>query len=387
MNPKKRSVTRAWTALTAGVALATTVSAHGSSNDALLDALVGKGHLTEEEAAQIRLASPAQATPKSKNVQELRLRGRIQGQFAYSDGRNADEYSTFELRRARLGVEGRLFEDYTFNVELNTLPTGVSLRSAFVSWVKLDEANITFGYDKPRFGFEENTSSASILTVERSLISNRIIPGERTGLRLHGATGPVNYYAGVYNHTSDGASNPSGLDDYIYNLSGELKLDHFLEELSRLRLRADWLGTDGGEEGYPFDNALSFSLHTGFGPVDLRGEYLWAEDFTGHVTRGWYVMPSIFVVPEKLELVGRYEKSRSDTSEILRHNRYAVKVPRLVSPTAGDGYEAFYIGANYYIRGNDLKLMLGAELAELENSAAGQESKTLTGYTAVRMQF
>lgn len=386
MNQKKQSTRLWWAAWTAGIALATAIPAQ-ASDEALLDTLVRKGQLTEEEAAEIRASSGVEVTPKSKNVQELRVRGRVQGQFAYSNGRDADDYSTFELRRARLGAEGRLFEDYKFNVELNTLSTGVSLRSAFVSWVRFDEANLTFGYDKPRFGFEENTSSASILTVERSLISNRIIPGERTGLRLHGAAGPVNYYAGVYNHTSRGGSNPSGLDDYIYNLSGELKLDDFVEQLTRLRLRADWLTAESGPEGYPFDNALSFSLHTGLGAIDLRGEYLWAEDFNGDVTRGWYVMPSFFVVPEKLEVVGRYERSESDTTDVLRHNRYAVSVPRLAPATAGDDYQALYLGGNYYIRGNDLKLMLGAELAELDNAETGRDSKTITGYTAVRMQF
>jgi hypothetical protein len=371
--------------LLGGAFLAAGLTAHGS-NQALLDALVTNGYLTQEQAAQIAQQAPVQAAPKSRNVEELRIRGRIQGQFAYADGSGAGNYSTFEMRRVRLGVEGRMYRDYEFNVEANMLPNQFSMRSAFLSWTRFEEANVTFGYDKPRFGLEENMSSAAILTVERSLINERVKPGERTGLRVHGTSGIFYYYGGVYNHTANGGANPAGMDDYLYNLSGEFNLDRFVEQLSRLRLRADWLGAESSPAGYAFDDAFAFSIYTGMGPAELRAEYFLAKDFNGNDTSGFYVMPSYFVLPGKFELVGRYEQSRSDVADGLGHNRYANRVPGLL-PAAGNRHNAYYFGANYYIKANDLKYMFGLEMAELEDTAAGTGSEAITASSAVRMQF
>ena len=58
--------------------------------------------MTKEEAAEIAKKSGVTVTPNKPTISQLKIRGRIQGQFAYASGDNsntgkeANNYSTFE---------------------------------------------------------------------------------------------------------------------------------------------------------------------------------------------------------------------------------------------------------------------------------------------------
>jgi hypothetical protein len=65
------------------------------------------------------------AVPNRLSVSELKIRGRIQSQYANAFGNNnntgieAGNYSSFEMRRARLGVQGKIYGDWNFMIEAN----------------------------------------------------------------------------------------------------------------------------------------------------------------------------------------------------------------------------------------------------------------------------
>ncbi|MDI6400959.1 porin, partial [Balneolaceae bacterium ANBcel3] len=129
---------------------------------------------------------PVVVQPNRPQITELKIRGRIQGQFAYSDGSNdnagvdADSYSSFEMRRVRLGVQGKIQGNWNFMVEANVLST-VDLDAATLTYAANPAAMVTFGKAKPRFGLEENTSSASILTIERTRLNAHLNGGKPLG--------------------------------------------------------------------------------------------------------------------------------------------------------------------------------------------------------------
>lgn len=358
--------------------------AHGT-DQALLDALVANGTLTAEQASQISKDSKVSISPNRGTVRELRVRGRIQGQFGHSMGDGDRDYSTFEIRRARLGVQGSLHEPYRFQIELNTLPGGVSLDSAYVRYTGFGpEANVEFGKGKPRFGHEENTSSASILTVERSLLSNTLNGGKPVGARVFGDLGVIDYYTGIYNGVNSGAVTPNGEAGFLYNASIGLKLDEMLDGDFGLRLRGDLLHNDADFNGsYGFENAYALSAHLSFEPVDVRVEYMYGKDFDGDSTRGFYIMPSMFFVPKTLEGVLRYEYVKADESSLRHQSRYARRQNGMGN---GDRYQALYLGLNYYVLGNNLKYMAGIEFADLE-IPGGDDTDATTLYGAMRMQF
>ncbi|MCC5790797.1 MAG: hypothetical protein JJT75_14295 [Opitutales bacterium] len=356
-----------------------------ATDQALLDALVANGTLTAEQASQISEDSKVSISPNRGTVKELRVRGRIQGQFGYSTGDGDRDYSTMEIRRARFGVQGSLHEPYRFQIELNTLPGGVSLDSAYVRYTGFGpEANLEFGKGKPRFGHEENTSSASILTIERSLLSNTLNGGKPVGARLFGDLGVIDYYTGIYNGHNSGAVTPNGEAGFLYNASIGLSLDEMIDSDISLNLRGDLLYNDADFAGsYGFEDAYAVSAHLKFDPVDVRIEYMYAKDFDGDSTRGFYIMPSMFFVPDTLEGVIRYEYVKADEASLQHQSRYARRQNGMGN---GDRYQALYFGVNYYVLGNNLKYMAGVEFADLD-VPGGDDTDATTLYGAMRMQF
>lgn len=366
-----------------------------SADKALIEALADEGVLSQEKASEL-LAKSQTVRPAGGNIKDLQIRGRVQAQAAYVDASNDvgdDDYSTFEMRRVRLGARATLFQNVRGQLEANLVPgSDLSMRTAFIEWREHKPAYIKLGYDKPRFGFEENTSSASILTVERTLINNTVAPGPTTGLSLNGGVEMIDYSAGVF--TDRANRNADGNHDYMLNASVTLKLDDMVGQ--PFRLRADYLGSEDEGGNFGFDNGFSVSGHVASGPFDLRAEYLYVEDFDGVSTDGWYIMPSYYIT-EKLQGVVRYEMASSDNERGLRAaSRYARRVNGLSSfdedgdPVSGDtrgaDYWALYAGLNYYFAGDFNKVMFGVEFSELETQTAGDLEAT-TLYGAWRILF
>lgn len=376
-----------------GIALASVAVSAASLNatdKALLDALVAKGTLTKEEAAEIAKKSGVTVTPNRPTISQLKIRGRIQGQFAYASGDNsntgkeANNYSTFEARRIRLGVQGKLYEPFTFQVEMNAV-SKVDLDSALLSYSTSPEAVITFGKDKPQFGYEENTSSASILTIERSRLTGLMNGGKPLGLRFSGSSNGFSYYAGVFNGTSvDTDRMAKNLDSYLFNASLSYDLTDKIADGVKGLVRADYLHSDKSIGYYKYQDAYSLSTAWGYEGFNISLEYDWAEDFAERSVKGFYVMPSFYFIPKKLQGVVRYEYIDGDEGVSLGHNRYADRVNNLYG--AGNEYTAIYVGANYYIQGDNLKFMAGVEFAE-NTDDSDQEGSVVTFLTGVRMQF
>ena len=329
--------------------------------------------------------------PNRNTTNSMRVRGRIQGQYAFSSGSNdggitdADDYSSFEIRRVRLGVQGTLYGDFSYLVEANVL-SNADLDAATLTYSGLPSTNITFGKAKPRFGHEQNTSSASILTFERTRLDGHLNGGKPIGLRLNGSILLLSYYLGVYNGQSVGTGRMgSDTDSYLLNASGGLNLDGLIADGFQTRFRADYLHRTNSNGYYRFEDAFAVSGQFGTGGIDLRAEYLSGSDSENGDISGFYILPSVFIVPETFQAVARYEQISGDTGVSVGQNRYADRVPNLYA--SGDEYTAWYIGVNYYIHSHNLKFMLGYELAENRNSDTDVSGKASTIFSGFRMQF
>lgn len=330
--------------------------------------------------------------PSQLSISELKLRGRIQNQFANTFGNNnntgtdAENYSSFEIRRLRLGVQGKIHGNWSFMAEANVL-SSVDLDAATLSYTAFQQANITIGKAKPRFGHEQTTSSASILTFERTRLDGLMNGQKPIGLRLHGESGFINYYLGVFNgETPQTVRMNSGKDSYLYNASVGIRLAELMDTDFRTDLRADFL-FNGSETGYyRFENAAAFSIHFELKALDIRTEYMNGKQFDDNSLKGFYIMPSYFLISEKLQAIARYENISGDSGISIGHNRYAGEIPELYN--AGEKYNALYAGLNYYIYDDSLKLMLGMEVAENStDNSAQEEGRAVTMFGGVRMQF
>ncbi len=113
---------------------------------------------------------------------KIKIFGFIQPEYNYTLSDPAE--STFKFRRARIGVRGRLFEDWTYYFMLETSPFigGVGsayLMDAFVTWDKYNWARISVGSYKQPFGLEVQTACNALITIDRAIVSDQLVVPQR----------------------------------------------------------------------------------------------------------------------------------------------------------------------------------------------------------------
>jgi phosphate-selective porin OprO/OprP len=187
-------------------------NAMADSTDDIVNALIAKGVLTEEEGSLLlkgREGEKEAAAKKSKNAvtatykdgivigtedgkNSLTINGRVHFDSRHYDydedyngvssGTGAD---TFDIRRARIGVKARFLDYYEGEVVYNAAPSGGSnLDVAYLNIAWWKPAQIRVGQFKMPFSMEQLTSSNNIDFVERSFVDS-LIPAKEIGAMLH----------------------------------------------------------------------------------------------------------------------------------------------------------------------------------------------------------
>jgi phosphate-selective porin OprO/OprP len=213
--PKRLVLAASITALFGGLS----APAFSVDSEALIDKLREKGVLTEEEYQEMRTearaerraqalkeanesekaakkaeSAPSELTGKFKDgfswesgdkQHSISLSGRIHADYRSFDidSTNSNTANTFDIRRAYLGVSGKLYNDWTFEVTSDV--ANGTLEYAYVNYKASDAAQIRMGAFKMPFSFEELTSSRFIDFQERSLV-NAFVPAKDQGLMIHG---------------------------------------------------------------------------------------------------------------------------------------------------------------------------------------------------------
>lgn len=351
-------------------------------------------------------------TPGSTET-KLVLGGLVQAQFetgdvsAY-DGRFPGTITTktsdrFRLRRARINLSGDFAEQFDFRLEgdfelndggltvrdaqgrtlaSNTNRVGFAATDIFVNWHQLPEANIKLGQFKAPFGLELLPPDATLFTIERSQVTEALTPERQIGIQLWGKPFAelwpekedlLTYFAGVFNGSG---RNTTINDNNEFMYAARLEAQLFAGKLRGLdasvKIGGDYftsrdekgvnvsqignliVGGDGSLSSFVLPSAdkregfgADASLH--LGPFDLVGEYLderirprivagVTPAFTGFDAHGYYITGSYFVIPNKLQFVVKWENF--DPGQV-----------------ADDDFHSITGGLNYFIHGNDLRLM------------------------------
>jgi phosphate-selective porin OprO/OprP len=249
-------------ALTGAVlGLAGTAHAQQSSIfDDLLEKLRDKGVLTQEEydalkAARdeerskqraerrqqaLKEAQAAEKEEKAKAEAPSNLSGRFRNGFTWESGDKANSITlsgriqadfrtfeddiaanTFDVRRAYVGVQGKLFNDWTFDVTADLAQSSSSSPSsldvAWINWGAYQSVQLRAGQFKMPMSVEELTSSRFIDFQERSLV-NQFIPAKERGAMLHGTPFTGLFY-GVALSNGQGKNNnevSTTIDDFDF---------------------------------------------------------------------------------------------------------------------------------------------------------------------------
>lgn len=309
----------------------------------------------------------------------LILGGLLQVQYEAGDrgdGRFTDGNNRFYLRRARVNVSGQFLREFDFRVEVelsgslaNTANLRAQLTDGFIVWRHFSFLNLWGGQFKTPYGYEQLYLDPRLLTIERSLVNDRLTVGRQLGA---GASGDflgkrVTYGIGAFNgNTSNNNFNDNGAFLYVGRLAGVPWIGVVNGEA------ATWsVGVDGytsldasvspgpefdfnSQPGKPSDAVFAgkraswgFDSQVHCGPFDIWAEYLKTRFRPKDAVpapqinaRGWYVQAAGFVVPTRLQLVAKYE-SFNPNPEVAENDR-----------------NTWTFGANYYLKGHNLKLQL-----------------------------
>lgn len=305
----------------------------------------------------------------------LKIGGLLQVQADFGergDGRFTTGDDRFYLRRARLNATGSFLEDFDFRLEmdlsasLSNNSTSVStsnlraqLTDGYVNWNKYVQANIRGGQFKTPFGYEQLYNDPRLLTIERSLVNDRLTIGRQLGAMVYGdlLEKRFSYWSGVFNGNNVNVSFNDN-DSFLYSgrAAGTLFEGKAHGQDTKLALGGNvFLSEDKNLTGQPPDFSFAGNTFTGkrrgvgvdsqfkMGPLDVWLEYLAVrfepadntprDEFT---PRGWYAMAGYFIRP-KAQVVLRYEE---------------------FDPTVIDSTQTWTFGFNYLIKGDDLKFQV-----------------------------
>jgi phosphate-selective porin OprO/OprP len=103
-----------------------------------------------------------------------------------TDRDSASLGDNFELRRARIGLNGKMFKDINYEIVANAVGSSTNVvDTAWMNYGFNKDAQVRIGRFKQPFSLEELTSSNNIDFMERSYV-NQMIPGKQLGAMLHG---------------------------------------------------------------------------------------------------------------------------------------------------------------------------------------------------------
>ncbi len=352
-----------------------------------------------EESAFDQLWSLATLYKDSSNpwVQQISVFGRFHGNLAEVES-NKGDWGGWETRRLRAGLDVDFLESLELKAEWRFVPFKnpvvalPGLTDASISWSVDPAFRLTVGKQLPAYTQEGLISSNDLLTFERSNIANTFWVGEdnySTGISASGVAGAWQYYAGVFSGELDQTFSRFNAGYYYvgglgYDFAKELNVDHAL-------LRADYVYNDGSKLNLttkPFANTVDLDWELKQGPWGVTGTTIYGTGL-GKQPDVWGVefIPT-FDITKKLQLVARYTYMDSAGPDgIKAERRYENLVPDLTG-ARGDQYQAVYLGLNYYIYGNKLKLQTGVEYSTMRDGTNKGGAFEAWSYVAgVRFSF
>ncbi len=321
-------------------------------------------------------------------IQTFDLVGRYHGQYWWADSNGTSE-NEWENRRMYVGFNSRIFNNFTVEVQVNLNddfdPVYKALYDAFIKW-QPSENNFSLSVGRLDYvytGMERSTSSKRIKTIERALLVGQVMPGEVVGGYIKGTRGDFSYQTGLFSGSiEDEFTDFSG--GFAALLGMSLKLPLFLDSGT---LHLDYLYNNGDQENTafkPYSNVLSIwhEGHTGsfgFG-IDITGATGVddSSDVFGITLLPTYDLTgSLLIENDKLQLTGRYHYASSSDDFGLNFNK---RYEQEVTSGAGDAYNSFYLGLNYYIYQQKLKCMAGVEYFTM-NDVADIHDEEFAGMT------
>jgi phosphate-selective porin OprO/OprP len=307
--------------------------------------------------------------PENKWIQSLNFTGRFQADYAWV---GPTDYDTLEIRRFRLGLKARMFQDWTIHAEVDLAPDDNPvynrMSDADIAWSKTKNLQVTVGKQSAPFTMDGSTSSKALLGIDRSNVANNMWFTQEyfPGVTFSGAPNKWRYLAGVY-ATGNDQTEFGHFDGSAFGL-GSLGYD-FGENLNAKEavLAANYVynGQDNGGATRLLEQVASLNFTYARERWGVRTDLTGAIGYQGQSDLWGAMLMPYYDITKKLQAVARYTFVTSVDPNGVRLNRYENQT---VSGM-GNEYNEFYLGLNYYFYGNKLKVQTGVDYADMQDEA------------------
>lgn len=311
-----------------------------NENDILIKLLVEKKIITQDEAdsikAQVAAIAKDEASKKTSVAVTSKVPVKISGyvQERYSQSPQSGYNDTLEVKRARLSLTGDATSKLDFKVQIDvagskkgltdaTLNSGVltTKSSTFAKPMLLDGVlgyklsstdKLSVGQFYTPFGLESQTADNQLDTINRSQVTETLVPGRDNGSQgrdigtmLSGTKGSnLSYQLGVLNGSGINVSDDNDSKDAA----------------ARLVWKPGIKGLSIGAAHYNGKTGATHLAHTRTGgelvwqanPWTLKSEYIWAKDASTH-KHGWYAT-AVRQLNGRTQAVARYDILDPNTS-------------------------------------------------------------------------
>jgi hypothetical protein len=324
-------------------------------------------------------------------IQKFDLVGRYHGQYWIADSEGNYD-NDWENRRMYVGFNTRFFHNFTIEVQISITddfdPFYNALYDAFLQWE--DDAGdfaISIGrLDYVYTGLERTGSSKKIKTMERALLVNQVMPGEVVGIYLKDKKGTFSYQAGLFcGSIEDEFTSFEGGFSALLGIGYELPLFY-----DKGVLHLDYLYNNGHEDNNAFKlygNIVSLWHEGHRGPLEIGIDLTAAGGvdeqsnvFGLTLLPAYDLFQNLILGGDKLQLALRYHYASSSDDYGLQFNK---RYEQPVTSGKGDSYNSYYVGLNYYLYQQKLKLMSGIEYFNMGGVADDDEVNTLDGDRSV----
>lgn len=347
--------------------------------------------------------------------------GRIHADYGLNDDEFFDGTSNevgdgSKFRRARIGMNGTMFDDWAYKLELNYNGTNAAFTDAFIGYKGFSNTTIKLGRHKMPAGLEELTSSNRISTMERSSPTNAFALGRFNGLTV--GTKGSNWTATAGTWLGNGIATDNTDKDSDWGYAGRVTFAPIQQEnsivhlgLSYSKIEFEDKFTTGGfgsqsVRGRPNNNffgqrptqvsytdvesadTVGLEAATIQGPFSLQAEYfmrdLNRDDFKDADVDGWHVIGTFTLTGETRgyrggamrtisprnpvgkggfgawELVARYDELDAWDNSAFQDGG--------VTAVRGTKSEIWTLGVNWYVNDN-IRFMANYVDADIKSDA------------------
>lgn len=354
-------------------------------------------------------------------MQSLVLYGNPHWQFAHVSGEDmlGNKFSgdEFLLRRFELGARVHFLKYFTASISTDVEDDGESkndesydsfdyalytsdiifdAQDAF-NWDCYEQCQLRLGYFKVPTNAGWATSSNSMRSIERSSLSNYASPNDSLGAMISARRGRWDFDLGLFSADEIENGFDSGHGSFWFAHVGFLFGDR--QRVDSLRTDIRLLVNNDSENAETFQQewVASWSTVMRRDRWRLMGDLIVGQntDFDDPTRRGYYwglnIIPSIWIIENQLEAVFRYQYAEAEKKNGFRISAHSVR--RIadqenahINNGYGDRHQSAYAGINYYICGDNCKIMTGVQWDDLR-SKHKDIYRGLTTWAAFRFYF